>query len=63
MSNGTINPKDKGVLSSRNLTSIQIKISTRDKLQSFGVMGSTYDKVIKSLMDFAESKGMTKINS
>jgi hypothetical protein len=38
------------------LTTIQIKKETREKLKKLGVKGETYDAVIARLVDFYDTK-------
>jgi len=58
------NPKSRriaeGVWVKEGKTTIELNIETRDKLKELGKKGETYDEIIKSLLELAKQKEMSK---
>jgi hypothetical protein len=42
------------------ITSIQVSVETKDRLTKLGVMGDTYDSIVRRLLDKVGKKGVRK---
>jgi len=42
------------------MTSIQVRVETKDRLKTLGIMGDTYDDIVQRLLDRLGKKSLKK---
>jgi hypothetical protein len=48
------------VFVAEKMTSIQVSVETKDRLTKLGIMGDTYDTIVRRLLDKVGKKGVRK---